>query len=70
MGEGNFDGVIGGYKTIADFVAAGAAALIALAGANALGIVNQCPEATVTILGITITIKALLQLLNNYRKHR
>ena len=70
MGEKDFIGAIGAYKGVADFVAAGTAAVIAMVGVNALGLVNQCPEATVTILGVTITLKALLQFLNNYRKHR
>ena len=60
---------IGASKSAKDFIVTGIAALVALAGANALGLANQCPDATVTVLGVTVTLKALLQFWNNYRKN-
>jgi hypothetical protein len=57
------------WKTLKDaaaFVVAGAGAVIAT---NAIGIANQCPDATITVFGVTIGLKALIQFANNYRKN-
>ena len=68
-GEVDYSVVKGLWKSIKDGVMLAVAASAAVIGANAVGLVEQCPEATVTIFGATIGLKAAMQFLNNYRKN-
>ncbi len=57
-------------KRLKDLIVIGVAGAIAVAGANLTGIVEQCPEVTVTIVGSTIGLKILLDLVSNWQKHK
>ena len=66
----NYSAGYGIWKSIKDLAAVAVAAGIAIVGTNAAGIANQCPDATVTILGTTIALKAIMQFVNNWRKNK
>ena len=61
--------ITGLWKSVKDTAMLAVAAVIAVVGINALGIAQQCPDATLTIAGTTVTLKFILQFVNNYRKH-
>ncbi len=56
-------------KSVTDALMLAVAAGVAIIGANAVGLANQCPDATMTVLGATVTLKAIMQFANNYRKN-
>lgn len=68
IGE-QYSPIIGASKSIKDGIMLAVAAAAAIIGTNAIGIANQCPDATITVLGATVTLKAIMQFLNNYRKN-
>ena len=69
MSLSNYEATYGAYKSLKDWLMGIGAIILAVAGANAIGIVQQCPEAVLTFAGSAITLKALLNFINNYRKH-
>lgn len=61
---------IGAWKSVKDLAMAAVAAGIAIVFTNLTGLANQCPDATVTVVGVTISLKALMNFINNYRKNK
>lgn len=65
-----YSNIINFGKRLKDLIVIGVAGTLAVAGANVAGIVEQCPEVTITIVGSTIGLKLLLDLASNWQKHK
>ncbi len=64
-----YDAAYGFWKSVKDWAMNAVAAGCAIAWMNFVGLAQQCPDAVVSVAGVTITLKALLNFINNYRKH-
>lgn len=60
---------IGGWKAIKDGLMLAVATSGAWVIANSVGIAEQCPDAVITVGGAAISLKLIMQFLNNYRKN-
>ncbi len=65
-----YDVGYGIWKSVKDWFMSAVAAVGTIAWMNFTGLAQQCPDAVVSVAGVTITLKALLNFINNYRKHK
>ncbi len=65
-----YETIINVSKRVKDVVVIGIAGVVAVVGANVVGLTEQCPDATVTILGVTVGIKVVLDFVANWNKHK